>query len=89
MWATVQKKPYGYLVLFGRKRDGEKHGHFEIHVPVNTLGTKHPRGFIQAIRQSEKILFSDPKARVTRTISIKIDSKGALVSFNFIEDKDK
>ena len=85
MWATVQNKNYGYLVLFGRTRDGENHGHFEIHVPGNNLGPKYSRGFIKEIRSENKVLFSDSKARKTRSISAKINDGGTITSFNFVE----
>jgi len=85
IWATIQKKSYGYLVLLGRSRDGRNHGHFEIHLPSNKLGTKHPRGFIKEIRRNNEVVFSDLKAKKTRTIKIKTDTTGSIQEFAFIE----
>ena len=85
VWATARKKSYGYLVLFGRTRDGRHHGHFEVRLPGNNLGTVHQREFIKQIRLENKVLFSDSKAKTTRTISLKINAEGAIGSFNFVE----
>lgn len=86
MWATIHKKNYGYFVLLGRTRDGRNHGHLEIHLPKNILGAKHPRGFIKKIRRNNEIVFSDPKAKKTRTIRIKSDAAGKIEDFAFIEN---
>lgn len=86
MWATIQKKDYGFLILLGRARDGKTHGHFEIRLPSNNLGTSHPRGFIKEIRRQDEIVFSDSKRKKTRTIRIKIDMTGSIKDFTFVEN---